>query len=88
MKRLLGESPKWARWQDGLGITAERVELFVEVSKVIKSRLEDFGQDCNRFGLIHADLRHANLLVKDGEVKVIDFDDSGFGWYLYDLALP
>lgn len=83
---ILGENPKWARWQDGLGITPERLELFERVSKVIKSRLEKFGKDCNRFGLIHADLRHANLLVKDGEVKVIDFDDSGFGWYLYDLA--
>lgn len=83
---ILGENPKWARWQDGLGITPERIELFGKVSKVIKSRLERFGQDPNRFGLIHADLRHANLLVKDGEVKVIDFDDSGFGWYLYDLA--
>lgn len=83
---ILGEHPKWARWQDGLGITPERLRLFGEVSRVIKSRLDRFGQDCHRFGLIHADLRHANLLIKDGEVKVIDFDDSGFGWYLYDLA--
>ncbi len=83
---LLGEQPKWGKWQDGLDITPGRVELFGKVSKVIKSRLENFGQDCNRFGLIHADLRHANLLIKDGEVKVIDFDDCGFGWYLYDLA--
>ena len=85
-ENLLGEQPKWGRWQDGVGITPEREELFGKVSKLIKSRLESFGQNCNRFGLIHADLRHANLLVKDGEVKVIDFDDCGFGWYLYDLA--
>ena len=27
---------------------------------------------------IHADIRLANLLVDDGHVRVIDFDDSGF----------
>src|SRR5580692_7216225 len=31
--------------------------------------------------------RLANLLVDDGgRVSVIDFDDSGFGWYLYDVG--
>jgi Ser/Thr protein kinase RdoA (MazF antagonist) len=35
---------------------------------------------------VHADTRLANLLVHDGSVAVIDFDDSGFGWYLYDLG--
>ena len=35
---------------------------------------------------MHADTRLANLLVHDGSVSVIDFDDCGFGWYLYDLG--
>jgi Ser/Thr protein kinase RdoA (MazF antagonist) len=38
------------------------------------------------FGLIHGDLRLANLLVQGDRLTVIDFDDSGFGWRLYDLA--
>jgi len=40
----------------------------------------------DRFGLIHADLRLANLLLHDGDVSVIDFDDCGYGWYMYDLG--
>ncbi|PIC83115.1 serine kinase [Sporosarcina sp. P21c] len=85
---LLGEQPKWGRWQDGRGITPEREQLLTRVSKTIKSRLEDFGKGPEFFGLIHADLRHANLLIDNEKkiVQVIDFDDSGFGWYLYDLA--
>ena len=36
--------------------------------------------------VIHADLRLANLLVDGRNMTVIDFDDCGFGWYLYDFA--
>jgi Ser/Thr protein kinase RdoA (MazF antagonist) len=83
---ILGPKPKWGRWQDGLGITAERAELFEKVSEKIKTRLDHFGKGPNRYGLIHSDLRLANLLVEGEEIKVIDFDDCGFGWYLFDLA--
>jgi Ser/Thr protein kinase RdoA (MazF antagonist) len=36
--------------------------------------------------LIHADLRLANLLETADDTRVIDFDDAGLGWFLYDLA--
>ncbi|MEK4024957.1 phosphotransferase enzyme family protein [Sporosarcina sp. FSL W7-1283] len=85
---LIGDNPKWGRWQDGKGISPEREELLNRVSTVIEKRLEKFGKGRERFGLIHADLRHANLLIDNEKklVQVIDFDDSGFGWYLYDFA--
>lgn len=85
--RIIGENPIWGRWQDGLGMTVERLDLFQRVAHTIEKRLETFGKSKERFGLIHADLRHANFLVDKREnITVIDFDDSGFGWYLYDLA--
>lgn len=83
---ILGSNPKWGRWQDGLGMTAERTELFTDVSEKIRQRLNQFGKGPDRYGLIHSDLRLANLLVECEQIKVIDFDDCGFGWYLYDLA--
>ncbi|MEM8759566.1 MAG: phosphotransferase, partial [Pseudomonadota bacterium] len=44
-------------------------------------------QGPERFGLIHADLRLANLLIDEtGHIGVIDFDDCGFGWFMYDFA--
>jgi Ser/Thr protein kinase RdoA (MazF antagonist) len=39
-----------------------------------------------RFGLVHADLRLANLLVAEPHLRIIDFDDCGFSWFLYDFA--
>jgi Ser/Thr protein kinase RdoA (MazF antagonist) len=83
---VLGDRPKWGRWQDGPSMTPERLELFGMVKNTIKHRLEKFGNGPDQFGLIHCDLRHANLLVDGEDVKVIDFDDCGFSWYLYDLA--
>ena len=38
------------------------------------------------FGLIHADVLRENLLVRDGALTLIDFDDSGYGFRLYDLG--
>lgn len=84
---ILGDVPKWGRWQDGKGLTENRYDIFNRVSKTIKKRLDSFGKTKGHFGLIHADLRHTNLLVDEkNKVSVIDFDDSGFGYYLYDLA--
>ena len=31
-------------------------------------------------------MRLANLLIDGAETRVIDFDDCGFGWFLYDFA--
>lgn len=52
----------------------------------MRRRLQTFGDGPDRFGLIHADLRLTNLLLDGDDIYVIDFDDCGFGWYLYDLG--
>lgn len=83
---MLGKKAKWGRWQEGLGITPQLISLFEKVSNTIYLRLNRFGKTPDRFGLIHADLRLANLLVEGDRLKVIDFDDCGFSWFLYDLA--
>ena len=60
---------------------------------LLRRRLEEYGTGPEVFGLVHADLRLANLLV-DGsgtdadpsKITVIDFDDCGFGWHFYDFG--
>jgi Ser/Thr protein kinase RdoA (MazF antagonist) len=83
----LGAGGHWGRWQDGLGMGAEELELLGRLDAVIARRLGAYGQAEDRFNLVHADIRLANLLVDDdGHVRVIDFDDSGFAWFMYDFA--
>ncbi len=83
----LGETaPHWGRWRDGIGVDATNAKLFGRTVDLIGKRLAAYGQDEARFGLIHGDLRLANVLLDAGSIKVIDFDDCGFGWYMYDVA--
>ena len=44
------------------------------------------GRASDSYGLIHADLVPENFLVEDDDVRVIDFDDAGYGWHLFDVA--
>jgi Ser/Thr protein kinase RdoA (MazF antagonist) len=39
------------------------------------------------FGLIHADLHQENYFFHNAVARAIDFDDCGWGFYLYDLAV-
>jgi Ser/Thr protein kinase RdoA (MazF antagonist) len=80
------DRPHWGRWRDGMGVDAATAELFGRTVVNIGRRLQRYGTSAGRFGLIHADLRLANLLVDGTDVKVLDFDDSGFGWFMYDAA--
>ena len=82
----LGERPHWGRWQDGMGMIGEAPETFGETVRLIERRLGRFGKTPDRFNLIHGDMRLANLLMDRGPIKVIDFDDCGFSWFLYDCA--
>jgi len=82
------EKPHWGRWRDGMGVDPAREKLFGRTVQLIGKRLAAYGKGADRFGLIHCDLRLANLLIDGKAVKVIDFDDCGFGWYMYDAATP
>ncbi len=82
----VGRNGNWGDWREGLGLDAESTAVLEEMSALIEQRLARFGQGPDRFGLIHADLRLANLLVTDDDTRVIDFDDAGLGWFLYDVA--
>ncbi len=85
----LGETtPHWGRWRDGIGLDPQTAALFGRTADLIGKRLAAYGQGTDRFGLIHCDLRLANLLIDGDAVKVIDFDDCGFGWFMYDAATP
>jgi Ser/Thr protein kinase RdoA (MazF antagonist) len=82
-----GGQARWGRWQDGIGVGPAEQEVLGRLDATLRARLAAFGTGRDRYGLIHADTRLANLLVDDGgRVSVIDFDDCGFSWYLYDAG--
>jgi Ser/Thr protein kinase RdoA (MazF antagonist) len=81
-----GGAARWGRWQDGVGVGSAERRVLGRLDDALHARLKAFGRGPERYGLVHADTRLANLLVYQGSVSVIDFDDCGFSWYLYDLG--
>lgn len=81
-----GVEHRWGRWQDGMAVGAEEREVLGRLDGVLSRRLAGFGAGPHRFGLVHADLRLANLLEDGDQTYVIDFDDCGWGWFLYDFG--
>ncbi len=83
---LAGPEPLWGRFWELDQLSASQPALLKEAQIAIKSDLLTYGKSARNFGLIHADLVPENLMVDGDRVRVIDFDDAGFGWYLFDLA--
>ena len=83
---LLGEAPRWGRFWEHADLTAAEQKLLRRARKRIHATLSDYGERPDNFSLIHADL-HPDNIVYDGEsLALIDFDDSGYGWHMYEIA--
>jgi Ser/Thr protein kinase RdoA (MazF antagonist) len=83
---LVGEQPRWGRFWELDALSADQRGLLLEVRAAVNKGLRAFGQTADRYGLIHADLVPENVMVGDGGVRIIDFDDAGFGWHLFEIA--
>ena len=82
----LGPRAMWGRWQDGLGLGPTESAQLSRLDTEVRRRLTAYGDSPARFGLAHNDLRLANLLVDQDHIHVIDFDDCGYSWFMYDFA--
>lgn len=62
----------------------------VDVLKMVRSRFEavvqEIGVRQETYGVIHNDVILLNCLHHGNKTSVIDFDDCGWGYYLYDLG--
>jgi len=74
--------PAWDNW----ALSAEQRTLVLECRNALRKRLGRWGKDQERYGIIHSDLMPESLLIATDGVRLNDFDDAGFGGYLYDPA--
>jgi Ser/Thr protein kinase RdoA (MazF antagonist) len=84
---LLGDNAHWGRFWDMDVLSAAARSTFQASRTEIRKALREFGDSPDRFGLIHADLHIENVLQSSRGQVVIDFDDSGYGWHMYDVAV-
>lgn len=86
LEGLLGEAPLWGRfWEHGELTESERAVLLQE-RRNVRAALEAYGESPENFSLIHADLHPDNIVYNKGALALIDFDDSAYGWHMYDVA--
>lgn len=80
---LLGAEPLWDRFWDNPGLDpAQRRQVLLARDHL----REDLSRDTLDFGLIHADMLRENVMIDGDRLGLIDFDDSGFGFRLFDVA--
>ena len=84
---FLGEQPFWGRFWESPhldGCDRRRLEC---LRHPIYDILSAYGKQRDTYSMIHADLHPDNVIVAGPRLHVIDFDDAGFGWHLYDVAV-
>jgi Ser/Thr protein kinase RdoA (MazF antagonist) len=79
---LTGETPFWGRFWEHPSASADQRAVLIRARDALREVLSGQGP----VQLIHADVLRENVLVNEGSVYLIDFDDSGFGFPLYDLG--
>ena len=83
---LVGPEPFWGRFWEASVLGAEERRLIDRARAQVHDDLTAYGHPPRRYGLIHADLNLDNMLFDGERVIVLDFDDCGFGWHLFDLS--
>jgi Ser/Thr protein kinase RdoA (MazF antagonist) len=84
---LMGKAPFWGPFWEFPELDARQRALAHAVRESLHAALVEYGTDARTFSLIHADLHPNNVLVDGDRLTIIDFDDAGFGWHAYELAV-
>ena len=82
---LLGETPLWDRFWDSASLTPALRDMMLAFRVSALDHLNTLAPSMD-FGLIHADLVPANVMWTGANLHLIDFDDGGYGFRLFELA--
>ena len=83
---LLGPDPLWGRFWDNPSFAEADRALIQAARTAAREDLERFVAENADIGPIHADVLRENVLRDGDALWLIDFDDSGHGFRMYDLA--
>lgn len=67
-------------------IPDEQRKLLDDVAARVSRDLAAFGKTPDRYGLTQGDLLPENIMVCDDGIRLIDFDDTGESWVLFEFA--
>jgi Ser/Thr protein kinase RdoA (MazF antagonist) len=84
---LLGDDATWGRFWEADLLDADGRALLTRFRAHARIVLDELGTGPEHVGLVHGDFLPENLLLgPDGSITLLDFDDCGRGWFLFDIA--
>ena len=83
---LVGEQPLWGRFWELAALSESERALMIRARDRVRADLSGLERTPRNYGLIHADFAPENLMVDGSRVRLIDFDDAGYGWHLFEIA--
>lgn len=83
---LTGDAPFWGRFWDHPALTVAERDILLQARAQVGAVLADHQAQGGDFGLVHADVLRENVLMAEDGPKLIDFDDAGWGFRVYDLG--
>ena len=83
---ITGGQPIWGRFWELSSLSGDERRLLESARTRVHDDLIAYGKSEQTYSLIHADFAPENLLVNGDRVSLIDFDDAGFGWHLFEIA--
>lgn len=84
---LMGDAPHWGPFWEHRSLSPGERSLLLDVRGRMHEKLTRLSRDPSAYSLIHADMHPGNILIDGERLTVIDFDDAGFGWHQYDIAV-
>jgi len=82
---LLGDAPVWGPFWDNPGLTRDQRATLLKARARADADLARIEHSLD-YGLIHADALSENILIHEGTLSLIDFDDGGWGFRDFELA--
>lgn len=85
LEDMIGPTSRWGDWR-AAALSPAQLEVMGAAEAKARDVIAPLRESTASRGLIHADLRPSNIMISGNQLTVIDFDDCGFSWFLYDFA--
>lgn len=82
-EEIVGETPLWGRFWEHPDLRPDEIAILQAVRQAAQDDCAILEQDV---GLIHADLLTENLVMHEGQIGILDFDDCVIGYHAFELA--
>ena len=86
--QLLAPASMDAAFANHAAIVTPKVRaVFPRVRDKALAHLAELGTGTSQYNLIHADIHQHNFLFQGDQIVLLDFDDCGFGHFVYDMGV-